>query len=90
MTRLQLSTRSHDQGWVTSPDDGAWSWFELSIMPNANSTEIKKDKDGLELSWRSHVNRLAKDTYARYFGYEFDQNSKLFQSLQVRESFRLS
>lgn len=84
ITRLQLSTRSHDQGWVSDTKDGSWSWFEIAIMENEHSTKIKLNLDGYEMTWRSHSNRIGKGEYSQYFGFVFDQSSSLLQSLEVR------
>jgi len=38
---LQIATLSHHQGWVSVPDAGSWSWFELSVIhPDDEDTEI--------------------------------------------------
>jgi hypothetical protein len=29
---VQFDIISHDQGWSTNPQDGLWSWFEVSIL----------------------------------------------------------
>lgn len=29
---VQFDIISHDQGWCTNPQDGVWSWFEVSIL----------------------------------------------------------
>ena len=29
---LRFDIRSHDQGWCDRPQDGSWSWFEVSIL----------------------------------------------------------
>lgn len=29
---IQFDIISHDQGWCSNPQDGVWSWFEVSIL----------------------------------------------------------
>lgn len=58
---LQLNTFSCDQGWVSEPEKGSWSWFEIAIFPDANTREVKTDRYGNELRWRSHCNIMTID-----------------------------
>lgn len=55
--QLQLTTVSHDQGWVQDHTQGSWSWFEVSLMENEHAT-TPREKDGKMLSWVSHRNNL--------------------------------
>lgn len=82
ITRLQLSTISHDQGFGDH-DQGSWSWFELSILEDKHADKVKLNTDGFEMTWRSHTNRIAHAEFAQYFGFMFDQSSLLLQSLEV-------
>ncbi|KAF5980102.1 calcium-independent phospholipase A2-gamma [Fusarium bulbicola] len=54
---IQLITESHDQGWCSNRADGNWTWFEISILENANTTEPRV-KDDVQLTWESHKNQL--------------------------------
>lgn len=84
VTQLQLSTDSKDQGFVFDKKAGSWTWFELVILPDESSLEPKKSKDGKELVWRSHSNRLGNDTVTtRHFGAVFDRRSELLANLEV-------
>jgi hypothetical protein len=82
VAQLQLSTDSHDQGWVDEKDAGAWSWFELVILPDEHSTEPIV-RDGKELAWRSHSNRLGSPDNSRHFGVIFDRRQELLDALEV-------
>jgi hypothetical protein len=80
--QLQLYTDSHDQGWVENEDLGAWSWFELVILPDASSTQPIV-RDGKVLAWTSHTNRLGDDKNSRHFGIVFDRRQELLDALEV-------
>jgi hypothetical protein len=82
--QLQLSTDSHDQGWVDNKDAGAWSWFELVILPDEKSTEPVV-RDGKELVWRSHSNRLGSNQPTRHFGLVFDRRQEILDTLEVSD-----
>ncbi|RDB25621.1 Calcium-independent phospholipase A2-gamma [Hypsizygus marmoreus] len=49
VVEIQLQTRSCDQGWVTFPGVGSWSWFDLVILESPEATEPKV-KDGVALT----------------------------------------
>ncbi|KAH6902475.1 acyl transferase/acyl hydrolase/lysophospholipase [Coprinopsis sp. MPI-PUGE-AT-0042] len=84
VTQLQLATDSKDQGYVMDKKAGSWTWFELVILQDEASNEPKKSKDGKELVWRSHSNRLGNDTSTtRHFGAVFDRRSELLMNLEV-------
>ena len=59
---LQLNAESHDQGFCDVPSAGNWTWFELAIMENEYS-DSPRVKDGIELTWISHLNRFCSDKY---------------------------
>lgn len=80
--QLQLYTDSHDQGWVENEDLGAWSWFELVILPDTSSTQPVV-RDGKVLAWTSHTNRLGDDSNSRHFGIVFDRRQELLDALEV-------
>ncbi|KAJ7268361.1 phospholipase [Mycena rebaudengoi] len=79
--QLQLYTDSHDQGWVENEDLGAWSWFELVILPDTSSTQPVV-RDGKVLAWTSHTNRLGDDSNSRHFGIVFDRRQELLDALE--------
>ncbi|KZT37302.1 hypothetical protein SISSUDRAFT_871000 [Sistotremastrum suecicum HHB10207 ss-3] len=69
---VKLSTLSRNQGWVSSPSGGNWSWFELGLYETSSSNGSSSDptkvrtadlvlrrrKDGSELTWVSHYNNI--------------------------------
>ncbi|CZT06466.1 uncharacterized protein RAG0_12167 [Rhynchosporium agropyri] len=56
---VQLVSECHDQGFCDVPENGVWGWFELCIIEN-DSAQTPRKKDGIELVWISHNNRLNK------------------------------
>lgn len=88
VAQLQLWTDSRDQGWVSSPKAGSYSWFEVAIFEDENSTAPKM-KDDRELSWRSHENSLTIGT-SRHFGTVFDRRAEILDDLEVRPSGRVA
>lgn len=60
---MQLFTKSYDQGHNAVPENGIWTWFELVILENEESTQPRK-QDGIELSWLSHINLPQLDVRA--------------------------
>ncbi|KIJ36117.1 hypothetical protein M422DRAFT_34386, partial [Sphaerobolus stellatus SS14] len=62
VVQIQLCTDSHDQGWATDKAQGSWTWFDIVVLPNANTDVPKRTKDGREMAWRSHANQLGQDT----------------------------
>lgn len=84
VTQLQLCTDSKDQGYANDKRGGSWTWFELVILADETSTEPKKSKQGKDLVWRSHSNRLANDSSpTRHFGTVFDRRSELLSNFEV-------
>jgi hypothetical protein len=84
VTQIQPYTNSCDQGAATDILAGSWTWFELAILKDETSTE-PKSKDGHNLVWRSHSNRLANATSpTRHFGAVLDRRSDLLVNLEVR------
>lgn len=81
--QLQLSTDSHDQGWVSDAKEGSWSWFEVAIFENEHSSTAKV-LDGRKLSWRSHANPIGEKAFSRNFGTIFDRRSEILDDLEVR------
>ncbi|KAG7094147.1 hypothetical protein E1B28_007759 [Marasmius oreades] len=84
VTQLQLCTDSQDQGWVDKRASGNWTWFELVILPGENATQPRVNKEGKELAWRSHNNKLGDLAgFTRHFGVVFDRRSQLLANLEV-------
>jgi len=87
VAQLQLSTDSQARRFVDNKAAGIWSWFELAILPNEESTEPIV-RDGKELVWRSHGNRL-EESNTRHFGIIFDRRAELLDALEVGNSSTL-
>ena len=84
--QLQLSTYSHDQGFVGNRSAGSWSWFEVAIFENEHATEPRKNDGDKVLSWRSHANRIGVKDPSMSFGIIFDRRSELLDDLEVSRS----
>lgn len=82
VAQIQLCTNSRDQGWASSDQDASWSYFDVAILENSEAT-TPKIKDGNELAWHSHHNRLAVAESSTYFGTVFDRRSGLLNDLEV-------
>ncbi|KAJ2921098.1 hypothetical protein H1R20_g15995, partial [Candolleomyces eurysporus] len=84
--QVQLQTDSSDHGHNDQLAPGCWSWFEVAIYASADATEPHA-KDGKDLVWRSHWNRMdpddSKDSISRHFGYVFDRRHEIFEALEV-------
>ncbi|KAF7976548.1 hypothetical protein HWV62_6199 [Athelia sp. TMB] len=80
--QIQLWTRSRDQGAVDEPEKGSWSFFEVVILENSEATE-PRNKDGKDLVWHSHNNRLAVAQPSKVFGAVFDRRRDLLDDLEV-------
>jgi hypothetical protein len=81
VAQLQLSTDSHDQGFVDNSLLGSYSWFEVSILEDEKATE-PRFKDTRELTWRSHSNRLGVKDVSRHYGVVFDRRGQLLDDLE--------
>ncbi|PPQ82479.1 hypothetical protein CVT24_002371 [Panaeolus cyanescens] len=84
VTQIQLCTSSRDQGNVQDKNAGSWTWFELVILADENATEPKVSKEGREMVWRSHSNRISDERSPTFhFGAVFDRRSDLLAALEV-------
>jgi hypothetical protein len=90
--QLQLLTDSTDQGYTRADalNPGSWSWFEVAILTDEDSDAPRK-KDGIDLVWRSHGNRLDPDdtglSLSRSYGKVFDRRDEILDALEVESSF---
>jgi hypothetical protein len=88
--QLQLHTDSHDQDHITANSTSAekgsvtWGWFEIIILDGHDAAEPKM-KDGKQLIWRSHSNRVhsTEQAFSRHFGKVFDRRLNLLHELEV-------
>lgn len=62
MKSIRLFAESHDQGKVTHPNAGNWTWFEIAILEGPTS-KSPRSKDGVDLVWESHTNRFQTTEY---------------------------
>lgn len=80
ITRLALSTRSHDQG--RAPDNSAsYSWFEISIVSPAGTVKCRTDRS--QLIWMSHCNRVASRDFVSLDGDPFYADHEIWRNLEV-------
>ena len=79
---MQLFTKSHDQGSVSFPEAGSWSWFDLVILESPEAT-TPKVMNGRSLVWASHSNALGNIDYQPHKGRVFDHSHELLGSLEV-------
>ncbi|KAL4247804.1 hypothetical protein ABKN59_007113 [Abortiporus biennis] len=82
VAQLQLITNSCDQGFVDNQGAGSWSWFELSILADATSTEPRV-KVGVPLVYRSHCNVLGSKTLLKNYGVVFDRRVDLLNEFEI-------
>lgn len=75
---LQLTTKSHDQGWVSDPNAGNWTWFDIFIWKAKHSHQGPKSYE-----WISHYNELASSTTTELQGPVFDPSHPLWTHLET-------
>ncbi|KAL7900614.1 Monophenol monooxygenase [Trichoderma sp. SZMC 28014] len=80
---LKLFAESHDQGWVDDETRGNWTWLELAILENESETSPKRDKDGNELTFTSHMNKIKSHTFEWLAGETFDRSRNLLRLLEA-------
>ena len=87
--QIQLQTKSHDQGPLTSADKlASWSWFDVIVLESPEATQARV-KDNLALIWFSHENKLCQGTTAEQSGPVLN-NQNIFNSLEVSPRWCLS
>jgi hypothetical protein len=76
--KLILQTRSRDQGWVSDPSLGNYSWFDVQI----------RKRNGEKISFRSHHNRMAwgKSFVQRVV---FDQEHEIWSRIEIGDSLEI-
>ena len=75
---IQLLTLSCDQGWVSDPNAGSWSWFDFILIPSEGERQ-----DGEEHSWFSHSNSPPASTMRRRAGSIFGPSHDIWQIAQI-------
>ncbi|KAF5379699.1 hypothetical protein D9615_005735 [Tricholomella constricta] len=81
VVQIQLETKSRDQGWVSIPDAGSWSWFDIIVLESSESSEPKV-KDNMALVWLSHENKLGSNEYEEQVG-ALSGKHDIFNGLEV-------
>ncbi|KAG6835324.1 hypothetical protein H0H93_002677, partial [Arthromyces matolae] len=82
LVKIQLETKSHDQGWVSVPEAGSWSWFDIVVLESPKAPDIKV-KDGLALVWLSHDNKLGQKQDTKQTGAALQGDHQIFASLEL-------
>ncbi|KAF7433810.1 hypothetical protein PC9H_005776 [Pleurotus ostreatus] len=78
---IRLQTTARDQGYVSFPDEGSWSWFDIAILASPEST-TPLVRGGLTCLWRSHCNVIGYGKDTTTVGEVFDKEDDLFKVLQ--------
>jgi hypothetical protein len=81
---IQLLTRSRDQGWVSDPNAGSWSWFDVVLLPGE-----RKRLNAEEHSWPSHSNSPPASTMRRRAGFTFGTSHEIWQIAQIGDRIRV-
>ncbi|KAF8071588.1 acyl transferase/acyl hydrolase/lysophospholipase [Lyophyllum atratum] len=79
---IQLETKSRHQGWVTVPEAGSWSWFDIIVLDSPAASDIKV-KDSLALAWLSHDNKLGINEDTRQVGPALGSKHDIYNSLEA-------
>ncbi|KZS89628.1 hypothetical protein SISNIDRAFT_458569 [Sistotremastrum niveocremeum HHB9708] len=53
---MTIRTLGRNQGFVSDPNAGNWSWYEVGLY--GKDGEVKKGPDGEALQWSSHYNDM--------------------------------
>ncbi|QRV80088.1 hypothetical protein RhiJN_08103 [Ceratobasidium sp. AG-Ba] len=85
ISEIQISTRSRDQGWVSDPDAGCYSWFDLVILASPKD-ELSVLREGHFLAWHSHSNPVALDDFTVQSGKTFGRTDEIYQLLRPGDS----
>ena len=78
MHSTQVLTRSCDQGWVSDPNAGSWSWFDVILIPSE-----RERLDRGEHSWFSHSNSPPASTMRRRAGSIFGPSHEIWQIAEI-------
>lgn len=75
-------TQSRHQGNIDFPENGSWSWFEISIL---KCNGYPKERNGKPLTWRSHENSVDSTRLSRYIQH-FDTHHEIWRELRDGDS----
>ncbi|KAG8692799.1 hypothetical protein FRC08_009533 [Ceratobasidium sp. 394] len=90
ITGVQLSTVSHDQGWVTDPSAGSWTWFDIHIVVDEISRSRGKARSADSTTWTSHRNRMGSPTSEYQQGLFFDSSHEMFSALHAGDRLEVT
>ena len=78
MHSIQLLTLSRDQGWVSDPYAGSWSWFNVVLLPSEGGRVNAE-----EHSWSSHSNDPPASRMRLRAGFIFGPSHEIWQITQI-------
>ncbi|KAG9127484.1 hypothetical protein FRC07_013162 [Ceratobasidium sp. 392] len=87
---VQLSTFSHDQGWVGDPTAGSWSWYQIQIVIDEASRLRGKARWADPMSWVSHRNRMASPQSEYHRGQFFGASHEMLSVLQAGDCLEIT
>ncbi|KAL0957600.1 hypothetical protein HGRIS_001384 [Hohenbuehelia grisea] len=70
--KIQLQTLSHDQGYVSIPEAGSWSWLDIVVLEAPDAKEPKL----------SNTNNLGVGHDTHQIGDQFDRSHDIFKALE--------
>ncbi|KAK4144983.1 uncharacterized protein C8A04DRAFT_27231 [Dichotomopilus funicola] len=73
LTGIQLITKSRDQGWVSEPWQGNWTWFEVCLVDEEKNEERR---------WMSHENAFLTNSTLWRDGTTFGPQHELLRLLK--------
>jgi len=79
MQSIQLLTFSRDQGWVSDPNAGSWSWFDIVLLPSEREERV----DTEEHLWLSHTNDPPASSLRRRAGSILGPSHEIWQIARV-------
>jgi len=90
VTGFQLSTFSHDQGWVDDPGAGSYTWYQIRVVNPQTHPEGKLRENGSPAIWDSHRNRVGNSTTECYRGTLFDDEHEIFTYLKAGDCLEVT
>lgn len=90
VTGFQLSTFSHDQGWVDDPSAGSYTWYQIRVVNPDTHPEGKLRENGSPAIWNSHRNRVGNSITEHHRGTLFDAEHEIFTYLQAGDCLEVT
>ena len=75
---IQLLTHLKDQGWVSDPYAGVWSWYIIALLPT-DQERVNSEQH----SWPSHSNGPPANTFGLLTGYIFGPSHEIWRITQI-------